>query len=169
MAISQIKYLIFFICLSCIPIYSTYGQSSYKYKVEESPKGLVLTKWKGKEAKINFNNDSLLKRVKIIGAMAFEMNDHIEEVILPEGVEVLEKRAFNTCANLRKIYLPNSIRFIGASAFNMCRNLELSELPSNLEEIGNWAFWDCKKVSISVIPENVKRIGMKAFRLLQHS
>jgi len=127
----------------------SYGK---KYTLSETPNGLCLKQWLGKDSVIDFNSHKELKKVKIIGEMAFEKNNHIKKVILPAQLKIIEKRAFNTCEKLEQVKIPPSVTYIGNSAFNMDRNLLLASLPDSLTEIGEWAFWDCNKVSISTIP-----------------
>lgn len=133
------------------------------YVIQDSPDGPCLVKWIGKESVVDFNRSPALRSVKVIGEMAFEMNNHIRKVLLPEGLTIIRKRAFNTCENLVTVEMPSSVKEIGNSAFNMDRKLELKALPDSLVSIGEWAFWDCTKVAISVIPESVQVIGRLAF------
>lgn len=69
----------------------SYGK---KYTLSETPNGLCLKQWLGKDSVIDFNSHKELKKVKIIGEMAFEKNNHIKKVILPAQLKIIEKRAF---------------------------------------------------------------------------
>ncbi len=63
--------------------------------------------------------------VRIIGEGAFNGCSKLEELILQEGVEVIEKDALKGCANLKNIVLPNSLitfkmpRLIGLSLIHI--------------------------------------------------
>jgi hypothetical protein len=105
MKFSTITLILCLLC--CISGYS--NEIKRKAIIEETVQGKKLTKWLGKEHYIDFNTYPELKDIKIIGSKAFEMNSHIEVVILPETVEKIENRAFNTCENLVRVDLPQRL------------------------------------------------------------
>lgn len=149
----KIQLICLFLAMVANAVCSEAVAKSSNYEVVSTEKGLKLVKWSGKKKVVDFNVDPTLRQVQIIGRMVFEMNDFIEEVILPEGLQVIEWRAFNTCTNLRRVEMPHSVRRIEFSAFNMCRKLQLDALPDSLQEIGTGAFWDCDGLTVSAIPE----------------
>ena len=55
-----------------------------------------------------------------IGAEAFAGQSKLEEVVLGEGIRVIETKAFYRCENLKKLVLPESLEEIGDSAFLGC-------------------------------------------------
>lgn len=55
-------------------------------------------------------------RIKKIRKNTFKWCDNVSEIILPDGVEVIEDYAFSGCA-ARIIRLPKSVRHVGKSAF----------------------------------------------------
>ena len=55
------------------------------------------------------------RQVKYIGRNAFEGNEKLISVIIPEGVEYIESYAFKGCSNLENISLPN-VNFMVTSA-----------------------------------------------------
>lgn len=59
------------------------------YVIQDSPDGPCLVKWIGKESVVDFNRSPALRSVKVIGEMAFEMNNHIRKVLLPEGLTII--------------------------------------------------------------------------------
>lgn len=63
------------------------------YVIQDSPDGPCLVKWIGKESVVDFNRSPALRSVKVIGEVAFEMNNHIRKVLLPEGLTIIRKRA----------------------------------------------------------------------------
>ncbi|MCR5348106.1 MAG: leucine-rich repeat protein [Bacilli bacterium] len=109
-----------------------------------------------------FYDDRLIPAQWHLGSM-FEGCVNLEEVVLPEGIEVIQDRAFQGCSNLKSIRIPSSVRLIGERAFYDCANLEEVVLPSSLEKIGSLAFAGCKKLASCVLPETVKEIGNFAF------
>lgn len=69
----------------------SYGK---KYTLSETPNGLCLKQWLGKDSVIDFNSHKELKKVKIIGEMAFEKNNHIKKVILPAQLKNYREEGF---------------------------------------------------------------------------
>ena len=87
--------------------------------------------------------------VKAIGEEAFsegEMNDieyaqdsdtrpRITRLVIPEGVERLERAAFYGCAKLKSVKFPSTIKYVGESLFygeyyNASSSIEVVEFPS---------------------------------------
>lgn len=60
----------------------------------------------------NLKHVDLPSSLKMIGRCAF-YGTGLEDVTIPEGVEVIEEMAFTECNNLKSITLPKSIKFIG--------------------------------------------------------
>lgn len=77
--------------------------------------------------------------VKVIGKKAFMGGDCLlEELILPDGLEVIEEHAF-WCSDLKKLELPDSVRVIGEEAFFMSYITDI-RLSKGLEVIEKGAF-----------------------------
>ncbi len=58
---------------------------------------------------------------RIIGEWAFA-GAQVEEVILPEGVVMIDTGAFEGCTALRRVTLPDSLLIIGLARFTTVRN-----------------------------------------------
>ena len=76
------------------------------------------------------------RQVKYIGRNAFEGNEKLISVIIPEGVEYIESYAFKGCSNLENISLPNSIKEIEYGAFEGCDKLQFN-IHENGKYLGN--------------------------------
>ena len=91
------------------------------------------------------------------------MNTSITSVIIPEGVEEIQKYAFYNCQSLRKVVLPESIKFIREYAFY--NDTELKDI--NLEKvqvIGREAFKNCENLELDNEElSKVYAIGVRAF------
>ena len=61
--------------------------------------------------------------VKKIHADAFEIADKLTEVVIPEGVEEMERTVFDGCMELKTIYWPRSLKTVGFHALLECRGL----------------------------------------------
>lgn len=63
--------------------------------------------------------------VELIGAMAFDRDLYIEEIVLPDSLTAIGREAFNGCEALRTMNLPAGVQTIGEAAMK-CRNLVLT-------------------------------------------
>ena len=123
-----------------------------------------------------------LKYVKIpntltnLGRMSFVDCVSLEEVVLPEGLEVIGEMnvgtmyqtsdyglSFSGCVSLKKINVPSTVRFIGCEAFDGCVSLEEIALPEGLLVIGDNAFRNCTALSKIKMPASIYIIGNNAF------
>ncbi len=94
---------------------------------------------------------------------AFNANNDLEEVILPDSLEEIEASAFMNCLYLQKVDFSPNIKTIGQFAFASCGKITELSLPENLTEIGEYAFSYIKSVKSITIPEHVTSIGQAAF------
>lgn len=58
-----------------------------------------------------------------IGKHAFSDTDLVE-IVIPQGVKIVEDRAFSGCTELSVVYLPSSIEELGRSIFGRCFQLK---------------------------------------------
>lgn len=89
-------------------------------------------------------------------------NTTVTEVIVPDGVEYIEKYAFYNCTGLKSITLPDSIKFIREYAFYNDAKLENIDL-SNVEAIGARAFEGCESLKSANLVKTYS-LGMSAFK-----
>ena len=91
------------------------------------------------------------------------MNTSITSVVIPEGVEEVQKYAFYNCESLKTVVLPESIKFIREYAFYNDTDL----VDINLEKvqvIGREAFKKCEKLKLENDElSKVYAIGIRAF------
>lgn len=101
----------------------------------------------------------LNKNVKFIKANAFDGNDILKEVILPEGIKEIGIFAFFNCKNLSKINLPDTITKIDKNAFALT-NLKNPILPKSLNILGDNAFKGvCFSFNKYKMPENLVHLS----------
>lgn len=77
--------------------------------------------------------------IKRINPAAFIGNPYLEEVILPEGLEVLERRTFMDCG-LKSITIPATVKRIESGAFYGCKALKEIYVLGDDTEIEMGAF-----------------------------
>lgn len=99
--------------------------------------------------------------VKVIEEMCFA-GTNIEEVILPEGIEIIKARAFASCNKLGKINFPESLNVIKEMAFYNCGSLAEVILPERLAEIGDEAFY-MAGIKHLILPKKIVSTGVNVF------
>lgn len=80
---------------------------------------------------------------------AFFEDTAMEEVILPEGLEIIDSRAFLE-TNIRRITIPASVKQIESEAFWNCPELELVELLCDESALEPGIFYRCPSVQIKL-------------------
>ncbi len=83
------------------------------------------------------------------------------EIIVSEGIEVIEDNAFQGCGWLRSVTLPSTLVTIGNNAFSFTA-LNSVTLPEGVRSIGSAAFFQTSLTSVT-IPASVTEIGNGAF------
>lgn len=91
------------------------------------------------------------------------MNTTIKSVVIPEGIEEIQKFAFYNCIGLERVELPSSMKIIREYAFCGDEDLESINLE-RIETIGREAFRDCANLTLEE-KDLIKAyaIGAKAF------
>ena len=146
----------------------------------------TLTKYTGKDSKIIIPDG-----VKKIDRNVFYNQEFIEEIYIPESIEIIEENNFIECKNL-KFNVVDKIKYLGnekspylvlissdrdikdapiqegcklimSNAFNECYNLSKINLPSSVRYIGYMAFYNCNSLSELSFSENIKTIESNAF------
>ena len=107
--------------------------------------------------------DGNVYTVTSIGERAFEFNNKLKSVNIPEGVTSIGARAFYGCFRLASIDIPESVTSIGDLAFSRCKSLASIDIPENVTSIGDNAFESCSSLTSIKIPEEVTSIGYWAF------
>ena len=85
------------------------------------------------------------------------------DVVVENGVTVIEEDAFWNRRDITSVTLPASVTQIGRSAFYLCTNMTTVVLEEGLTEIGNNAFGICRSLQSITIPKSVTTIGISAF------
>lgn len=102
---------------------------------------------------------------KVVGvdAGAFDGNEELTKVVLPEYLEAVGDYAFRGCVNLAEVEFPTSLRTIGSQSFYGCEALTEVTLPEGLESIGGNGFWFCDSLATVYLPDSLREIGGAAF------
>jgi hypothetical protein len=76
----------------------------------------------------SMNSEIPADMVKNIGTSAF-MGAEITNIVIPDGIEIIENEAFRDCASLVSVMLPKSLIAIGEDAFRGCSALKSVVYP----------------------------------------
>ncbi|MCR5653220.1 MAG: leucine-rich repeat protein, partial [Ruminococcus sp.] len=105
------------------------AKSSMTYdETHEHPKSsyAVVKSYAGSDAKLTIpstcTNGEHTWPVIGIGVNAFNGNDNLTEVTIPDGFTSIDRYAFESCMNLKKINIPESVEYIGAFALAACHS-----------------------------------------------
>lgn len=98
-----------------------------------------------------------------ISGETFRNCKELEEIELPENLEIISYNAFENCSSLKNITIPPKIKIIYGYTFSGCSHLEKVKLPQNLGSIYNYAFSQCTSLTEITIPDNVFHIEYNAF------
>lgn len=138
-------------------------QGDFSYELSEDGNTAVITAYHGKGGKVAVPDTAGGKPVSAIGSDAFDNNESVTEVTVPEGVVKIGKNAFKGCNGMTKITLPEGLEEIGEYAFWYCTKLTEAVLPESMKHIGSYAFFNCTSLKSAVIPEGMETIGGWAF------
>lgn len=94
--------------------------------------------------------------VKEIYSYAFSFNAFVEEVVLPDSVEIISNDTFEYCYSLKAINLHSGIKEMGERAFFNCTSLADISVPDGIELIAYDLFGGCKALKTVRIPASVK-------------
>ena len=97
-----------------------------------------------------------------VAARAFELEKHLEHIVVPDGVCEIGERAFAE-SGLRSFGSPSSLRIIRHEAFACCQALVDVRLADGLREIESRAFAECTACTGVHVPASVVRMERKAY------
>ena len=107
----------------------------YSYEVEEDDAGVeyaVITGYNGGASALAIPSEIDGYEVREIGNRAFERNERIRSVVIPDSVTVIHDRAFEDCTSLSNVVLSKDLEDLGMLAFGNCASLLEIEIPKSL-------------------------------------
>lgn len=133
------------------------SDQAFTYEVTED--GAVITGFDGFQANIAIPQE--LDGYPVVGlGNAFNGNQFIHTVTLPEGLVYLADNAFSN-SSIASVTFPSTLETIGTQAFYSCSNLESVSIPATVQTLGDQAFQQCENLKEVVL--GAKTIGNAAF------
>ena len=144
------------------------------YRVLEKNGVLTIKKFIGNErAVVHIPGILNGKPVRVIDTYAFCNHQHIEKIVIEEGVTDIRKGAFKDCFKLKEIVLPSTLKVLGQEVMTGLENirkavfehcaLESIVIPDSVEIIGDGAFYNNVSLSLVYMSDSVKYLGRHAF------
>ncbi len=100
----------------------------------------------------------------LIAGSAFNSNDTITSVTVPDSVEIICDSAFKNCQELYSVKLGNRVTTIGDSAFSNCDKLTNVKFNDKVTQIGEYAFAWSEKIEDVALPSSVTTIAYGMFQ-----
>ena len=107
----------------------------------------------------SYNGDIYSKDMKVLILIASGK----ENVVVPDGVEVLFENAMISSTNLINVELPASLKEVGPYSFYQSNKLSDIRIPDAVESIGNRAFLGCYSLTDVELGAGLKEIDDLAF------
>ena len=146
----------------------------------------VVSGYNGNDKELVIADKYQGKPVEVILENAFENNDILKKITIPNSVVTIEKEAFMNCTKLESITIPGSVTQMGSSIFKGCTSLKtvswsqgMAEIPNNTFEhdenlinitnianvrtVGELAFSDCSALTGILFPDKLETIKNRAF------
>ena len=119
---------------------------------------IISNTYKNGKGVIVFDGD-----VTSIGEFAFEDQQNLKSITIPDSVTEIGNGAFFYCESLASVIIPDSITSIGDGAFSDCYSLTSITIPDSVTSIGSYAFSCCPILTSITIPNSVTSIGDAPF------
>lgn len=132
-----------------------------------SPRG-ILKKYNGNDTVvvIPYGVKKILKNA--FGEYIHTKFNDIEEIVIPDSVEVIEAYAFCTSKKLKKVKLSKNLKVIETGLFAHCEELCEVEIPEGVEVINSLAFYKCNLSGKISIPSTVKTINQNPWKEIKN-
>lgn len=111
----------------------------------------------GEEEKIQASIKEVVieQGITVLNMAALADLTNLEKVTIPNSVEIIDDYVFYNCKSLKEITIPDSVTSIGKDCFGECKSLEKISFGKGINTIGDGSFLECQALSqITVAPEN---------------
>ena len=136
-----------------------YDKTTKKIVISEGTKRIEIEQFKEYEI---VEEIVLPDSIEVISAMAFTGCKSLKRINLPNNLSLLDPYAFEGCENLEEITIPTSLHYLSAGVFRDCKRLKRLNIHNNINYIDDYALNNCESLEDFDIPSNVTSIGKMA-------
>lgn len=98
---------------------------------------------------------------------AFNGQNQMTSVTLPQGFELIGRQAFYGCTQLKTVSMPDTLTDIYAYAFYNCTSLETFVMPNSVTAVKDGIFSGCTGLKSVTLSENLTRLEFSMFENCQ--
>ena len=98
-----------------------------------------------------------------IDSRAFQDNDTVTSVVIPEGITKIGGECFQYCDYLETVSLPYSLEKCGFSTFRQCVSLTKIEIPSSLKDVPQDFCSGCSALTEVILSYGIETLGVYSF------
>ena len=103
-------------------------------------------------------------RVTAIAENAFEGQDRVTTLVIPDSVVTVGQIAFAGMTSLVSAHWPETyVGIFPDSVFWGCTSLTDINIPDGITQLGGWCFYNCSALETVTIPESLTSIGKYCF------
>lgn len=85
------------------------------------------------------------------------------DVVITEGIKKIAPFAFQYNDDMTSVTIPDTVTTIGKGAFSTCNGITSVEIPDSVSEIPDVCFYNCSKLEKVKLPEKITGWGYNAF------
>ncbi len=94
----------------------------------------------------------------------FSGKSSINNVIIRDGVGIIDNNAFSGCTSIESIQFPNSIISMGNESFSGCTSLKEIMIPQSVTNMGAYVFSGCSELTKVIFDSSSTNVGSYAFQ-----
>ena len=125
----------------------TSGDWTYSV-ISEANKTARITDYSGTETILRIPSIIDDYTITSIGSSAFDWNETITHVTIPDSVTSIGSSAFYMCKALERVVIPEGVTTISKNTFWLCDNLTNVVIPSSVTKIEDYAFDLCSNLEV---------------------
>ena len=114
--------------------------------------------------KINFNGPNSCNPLSVAGGDLYFNDSVIENLIIPNDIELIQFGLFSRCRSIREVTAFNSVKTLASYAFEYCPNLEIVNLGLCIESIEDYSFGNCPMLRTINVYNNIPPHASGAFK-----
>lgn len=118
-----------------------YYTEGLEFVLNKTEDAYLVSNYKGTEENVIIPSTFNYLNVVGIKSYAFNKNQTIKKVTLPNTISEIEANAFVN-SSIKEINIPESVKKIGAAAFYFCDNLRSVTIPKSVKTIEEYALYN---------------------------